>query len=211
MPERDAAESRNPNSICFKVTLYEKTIVRTNLCPGRAEPRRLRALSAQTYQPNWESLDRRPIPAWFTDAKFGIFIHWGVYSVPAYAPVIPGKLAYAEWYWHAITEGQKPNAGPVDAGSWEYAQEALWRRLPLRRTSLRSFTPSSSTPHHWADVFAALRRQVRRPHLQAPRGLRALAEQRGLQDLGTAVELPSRSVRTAICSATSPTQCVPRA
>ena len=62
---------------------------------------------AQTYQPNWESLDRRPIPAWFSAAKFGIFIHWGVYSVPAYAPVIPGKLAYAEWYWHAITEGQK--------------------------------------------------------------------------------------------------------
>src|SRR5205814_3781422 len=31
---------------------------------------------AQTYQPNWESLDRRSTPAWFTDAKFGIFIHW---------------------------------------------------------------------------------------------------------------------------------------
>jgi len=75
--------------------------------------------SAQSYQPNWESLDRRPIPAWFREAKFGIFIHWGVYSVPAYAPVIPAKLAYAEWYWHAITEGQKPNAGPVDAGTWE--------------------------------------------------------------------------------------------
>ena len=74
---------------------------------------------AQTYQPNWESLDRRPIPAWFGAAKFGIFIHWGVYSVPAYAPVIPGKLAYAEWYWHAITEGQKPHAGPVQiASSW---------------------------------------------------------------------------------------------
>jgi alpha-L-fucosidase len=35
------------------------------------------------------------IPTWFTDAKFGIFIHWGVYSVPAWAPV--GQ--YAEWYW----------------------------------------------------------------------------------------------------------------
>src|ERR1043165_9900213 len=74
---------------------------------------------AQMYETTWESLDRRPTPAWFSEARFGIFIHWGVYSVPAYAPVIPGKLAYAEWYWHAITEGQKPNAGPIDAGSWE--------------------------------------------------------------------------------------------
>jgi len=45
-----------------------------------------------------DSIDKRPTPPWFSDAKFGIFIHWGVYSVPAYAPVIPGKLAYAEWY-----------------------------------------------------------------------------------------------------------------
>ena len=36
-----------------------------------------------------------PMPSWFTDAKFGIFIHWGVYSVPAWAPV----GTYAEWYW----------------------------------------------------------------------------------------------------------------
>ena len=75
---------------------------------------------AQTYQPNWESIDRRSTPAWFAGAKFGIFIHWGVYSVPSYAPVLPGKLAYAEWYWHAITEGQKPGANPVDAGSWDF-------------------------------------------------------------------------------------------
>jgi alpha-L-fucosidase len=37
------------------------------------------------------------IPEWFTDAKFGVFIHWGVYSVPAWAPIVPG--IYAEWYW----------------------------------------------------------------------------------------------------------------
>jgi alpha-L-fucosidase len=89
-------------------------------------------LGAQTYQANWDSLDRRPIPAWFTDAKFGIFIHWGVYSVPAYAPVIPGKLAYAEWYWHAITEGQKPSAGPVDAGSWEMHRKLYGADYPYQ-------------------------------------------------------------------------------
>jgi alpha-L-fucosidase len=34
-------------------------------------------LHAQKYQPNWESLDKRKVPEWFVDAKFGIFIHWG--------------------------------------------------------------------------------------------------------------------------------------
>ena len=50
---------------------------------------------AQTvYQPTWSSLDSRPIPDWFGDAKFGIFIHWGPYSVPAWSP----KGTYSEWY-----------------------------------------------------------------------------------------------------------------
>ena len=50
---------------------------------------------AQTkYEPTWKSLDQRPTPAWFTDARFGIFIHWGVYAVPSYAVV--GN--YSEWY-----------------------------------------------------------------------------------------------------------------
>jgi hypothetical protein len=31
------------------------------------------------YAPNWESLDTRPLPKWYDDAKFGIFIHWGKY------------------------------------------------------------------------------------------------------------------------------------
>ncbi|XOV71746.1 MAG: alpha-L-fucosidase [Verrucomicrobiota bacterium] len=53
-------------------------------------------LAESTYQPNWESLNARPSPSWFGDAKFGIFIHWGVYSVPAYCD----KSTYSEWYWH---------------------------------------------------------------------------------------------------------------
>ena len=46
------------------------------------------------YEPNWESLDSRPTAGWFEDAKFGIFIHWGPYSVPAWTP----KGTYSEWY-----------------------------------------------------------------------------------------------------------------
>jgi alpha-L-fucosidase len=53
---------------------------------------------AQRFAPTWDSVDSRPTPAWWSDAKFGIFIHWGVYSVPAFAP----KSEYAEWYWERL-------------------------------------------------------------------------------------------------------------
>lgn len=57
---------------------------------------------AEKYTKSWESIDARPIPSWFDKAKFGIFVHWGIYSVPAYAPkrntVESTGLAYAEWY-----------------------------------------------------------------------------------------------------------------
>ena len=55
------------------------------------------------YLPSWDSLDRRPIPSWFTDARFGIFIHWGVYSVPAWRPLSGKRYAsYAEWYYASV-------------------------------------------------------------------------------------------------------------
>ncbi len=61
------------------------------------------ALAQTRYAPRWDSLDRRPCPEWYQDAKFGIFIHWGVYSVPAWG--MPKE--YAEWYWNHIAD-QKP-------------------------------------------------------------------------------------------------------
>ena len=39
------------------------------------------------YEPTYESVSQHPVPEWFHDAKLGIFIHWGLYSVPAWAPV----------------------------------------------------------------------------------------------------------------------------
>lgn len=61
-------------------------------------------LSAQTFQPNWSSIDSRPIPDWFQDAKFGIFIHWGLFSVPAWGPTkdVGVYEKYAEWYWWSL-------------------------------------------------------------------------------------------------------------
>lgn len=38
------------------------------------------------YQPTWESVAQHPLPKWYDDAKLGIFVHWGLYSVPAWAP-----------------------------------------------------------------------------------------------------------------------------
>ncbi len=43
----------------------------------------------EKFQPTWESLKKYQTPDWFRDAKFGIFIHWGAYSVPAFG---------SEWY-----------------------------------------------------------------------------------------------------------------
>ena len=54
----------------------------------------LTASAQRTYEPNWESLDSRPVAPWFEDAKFGIFLHWGPYSVPAWSP----RGTYSEWY-----------------------------------------------------------------------------------------------------------------
>src|ERR1700730_1527887 len=79
-------------------------------------------LCAQPYQPNWESLDRRPTPAWFSDAKVGIFIHGCVNRAPAYAPVLPGKLAYAEWYCRALPDGTAGSPNPVCSGTWAFHQ-----------------------------------------------------------------------------------------
>src|SRR5437870_6058458 len=41
------------------------------------------------FHANWDSLAAFQVPRWYQDAKFGIFIHWGVYSVPAFD---------SEWY-----------------------------------------------------------------------------------------------------------------
>ncbi|MCR4858417.1 MAG: alpha-L-fucosidase [Bacteroidales bacterium] len=51
-------------------------------------------------QPTWESLNERGYPQWFSDAKLGIFIHWGLYSVPAYA----SKEGYGEWFYRGLMQ-----------------------------------------------------------------------------------------------------------
>jgi alpha-L-fucosidase len=58
---------------------------------------------APKYEANWKSLDSRPIPKWFQDAKFGVFIHWGIYSVPAWGT----KGSYSEWYQYRLKDSKE--------------------------------------------------------------------------------------------------------
>ncbi len=51
-------------------------------------------LNAKPYQPTWESLTSAAIPEWVMDAKFGIYTHWGVYSVPAFETNVYGQEMY---------------------------------------------------------------------------------------------------------------------
>jgi len=52
-------------------------------------------VEGQPYEETWESLDQRPLPDWFRKMKFGIFVHWGVYTVPAYRCL--RETEWTEW------------------------------------------------------------------------------------------------------------------
>ncbi|MDD2762853.1 MAG: alpha-L-fucosidase [Opitutaceae bacterium] len=96
------------------------------------------------YEPHWASLDRRPTPEWFLDAKFGVFIHWGLYSVPAWAPV--GE--YAEWYWHRIASTK-----PEDAVWRKFHRDHYGKNFDYRDFASR-FTAELFNAAQWAGLFA---------------------------------------------------------
>ena len=65
------------------------------------------------FEPTWDSVAQHSVPDWYGGAKLGVFVHWGLYSVPGWAPQVPdiqellerrGPAAilrenpYAEWY-----------------------------------------------------------------------------------------------------------------
>jgi len=104
------------------------------------------SLQAQEYQPTWESLDKRPIPEWFQDAKFGIFIHWGVYSVPAWRKLESARYAsYAEWYYARVMDN-KENGG-YDFHRKNYGEDFEYRDFaPM-------FTAELYDPDFWAETF----------------------------------------------------------
>jgi len=106
------------------------------VCQGSARPR-----EDKKYEASWASLDKRPIPRWYTDAKFGIFIHWGVYSVPSWGP----KGKYAEWYWHDMQDKKGP--------TWKFHERVYGRSFPYQDFA-PMFRAELFDPNQWADVFA---------------------------------------------------------
>ncbi|XP_027697184.1 tissue alpha-L-fucosidase-like [Vombatus ursinus] len=96
----------------------------------------LAASASARYTPDWESLDSRPLPSWFDEAKFGLFVHWGVYSVPAWG---------SEWFWW----------------SWQGRHDPSYEAFMLQNYppgfSYPDFGPqfraSFYDPKRWADLF----------------------------------------------------------
>jgi len=75
------------------------------------------------FEADIESLNHHQVPEWYHDAKLGIFVHWGLYSVPAYAPTEYGDInetfkrggrfhfahnPYAEWYLNSMKFSEGP-------------------------------------------------------------------------------------------------------
>lgn len=101
--------------------------------------------SAQKYEANWASLNGRKIPQWFHQDKFGIFIHWGTYSVPAFAPVIPNSgLSYSEWYWKQLVQEKKDFK---DFHQKNYGPDFTYPQFE------KAFKAELFNPEQWADVF----------------------------------------------------------
>jgi alpha-L-fucosidase len=89
------------------------------------------------FQPSWESLENYTTPEWYLDAKFGIFIHWGLYSVPAFRN---------EWYSRNMYLQDQP----------EYKHH-LETYGPHKQFGYKDFIPKFSAkkwdPEKWASLF----------------------------------------------------------
>jgi alpha-L-fucosidase len=89
------------------------------------------------FRPDWESLQKYEVPGWYKDAKFGIFIHWGVYSVPAFGN---------EWYPRNM----------YSEGSQEYRHH-IASYGPQDKFGYKDFIPMFKAEHFnpaaWAELF----------------------------------------------------------
>jgi len=102
--------------------------------------RRVDEANAQgPFTPDWKSLSAYSAPDWYRDAKFGIFIHWGVYSVPAFD---------SEWY---------PRNMYIEGSAANRHQIATYG--PLTKFGYKDFVPMFKAekfdPEAWAQLFAA--------------------------------------------------------
>jgi len=109
------------------------------------------------YEPTFSSVKQHPLPAWYNDAKFGIFIHWGLYSVPAFAPRKPMDLQallsgdfsgspYAEWYQNSL---RIPGSAVQQYHAKKYGANFPYENFAAAfNEQNRQWNPDA-----WADVF----------------------------------------------------------
>jgi alpha-L-fucosidase len=112
------------------------------------------------YLPTRESVSTHPVPAWFDDAKLGIFVHWGLYSVPGWAP-LAGELGevlahgdwkawfsnnpYAEWYMNSYRIDGSPTQAYHRAG---YGEASYFDFASSFNAASRAWNPDA-----WASLF----------------------------------------------------------
>ncbi|MHC4618866.1 MAG: alpha-L-fucosidase [Planctomycetota bacterium] len=89
------------------------------------------------YEPTWESLSKYEAPEWFKDAKFGIFIHWGVYAVPAYQ---------SEWYPREMYLKNKDTYNHHKATWGDQSKFGYKDFIPM-------FKAQKWDPAEWAELF----------------------------------------------------------
>lgn len=106
-------------------------------------------LAQKEYQPTWESLDSRPVPSWFKEAKLGIFIHWGPYSVPAWSP----KGTYSEWYQYWLqTKGLFGNGCFSGTEVYDYHTQTYGKDFSYYNFG-EMFTANNFDADEWADLI----------------------------------------------------------
>lgn len=89
------------------------------------------------YQATWESLSAYEVPEWYRQAKFGIFIHWGVYSVPAFGN---------EWYSRNMYMGGSPE--------YEHHIETYGRHKEFGyKDFIPMFKAEDYSADDWSDLF----------------------------------------------------------
>lgn len=93
----------------------------------------------EIYQSNWNILKTHPTPRWFQEAKFGIYTHWGVYSVPAHGP-------NATWYPYNM---YRPGTPQYDHHLQTYGPPSQFGYKDF----IPRFTGSQFDPDKWAELF----------------------------------------------------------
>jgi alpha-L-fucosidase len=110
------------------------------------------------FQPTWESVkENYRVPQWFLDGRFGIFMHWGVFSVPAHGSEWYAKYMYGSnreiTQWHAENFGPQDKFGYKDFIPMFKAEKfdpKAWAEL-FRKAGARYVIPTAEHSDGWAN------------------------------------------------------------